>query len=184
MKQSKRLYLVGHSGSGKALVAKTVAEKLGWQFIDEDFALEFRIGRNLDEILGTEGQERFSQCQSEILLSHLYKEHIVVATDASIVCCERNRELLAQGLVVFLKVSPYMQLERSTRNPASLLTIPDFTTFLEKQHLERDHLYDQVADLVINSDTNQLDEHVQSITNLISHRSPQQPRKAKLSIAK
>ena len=48
----KRIFIIGHHGAGKALVAKTVAEKLGWQFIDTDFGLEAKIGRKLSEIVG------------------------------------------------------------------------------------------------------------------------------------
>ena len=39
-------------GAGKALVAKTLAKKLGWQFIDANFDLEFRVGDTFQDILG------------------------------------------------------------------------------------------------------------------------------------
>ncbi|TAL65344.1 MAG: shikimate kinase, partial [Legionella sp.] len=123
MNHDKRLYFVGHSGAGKALVAKTVAEKLGWQFINADFSLEFRIGRHLEEILEADGLASFYKCQGEILAAHLNKEEIVVSTDPSIVCEKKNRQLLAEGFVVYLKVSPAVQIERNTRNPAPLMPI-------------------------------------------------------------
>lgn len=59
MSQSKRIFIIGHPGSGKILLAKTLAEKLGWQFIDSDFGLEFRIGRLLADILGNQGKKAF-----------------------------------------------------------------------------------------------------------------------------
>jgi Shikimate kinase len=52
MGEYKRIYIVGHPGAGKALVAKTLAKKLGWQFIDANFDLEFRVGRIFPDILG------------------------------------------------------------------------------------------------------------------------------------
>ena len=92
MNQCKRIFIVGYPGSGKALLANTLAEKLGWQFINADFGLEFHIGRPLTEILGSEGEYAFGRCQSEILARLLTQENIVVATDASIANHEKNRE--------------------------------------------------------------------------------------------
>jgi len=33
MSQIKRIFIVGHPGAGKALLAKALAEKLGWRSI-------------------------------------------------------------------------------------------------------------------------------------------------------
>lgn len=37
MNKHKRIFIVGHSGAGKGMLAQAVAEKLGWQFIDANF---------------------------------------------------------------------------------------------------------------------------------------------------
>lgn len=160
MSQYKRIFILGHPGSGKALLAKTVAEKLGWQFIDADMGLEYNIGRGLDDILGKQGKEAFYECQSEILVTLKGKENIVVATDSSIVCSEKNQQLLSSEYVVFLKVSTLVQMERNARNPLPLLSVPDMKIFLDTLHSERDPLNELVATLSINGDGNTLDEHV------------------------
>jgi shikimate kinase len=162
MNQSKRIFIIGHPGAGKAVVAEALAEKLGWQFIDADFGLEFHIGRTLNEILGKTGEEAFHQCESEIFLNQLKKENIVLTTDASIVCNEKNRQLLSREFVVYLQVSTSVQIERISRDPVPL-TNPDLKTFLDKLHQERDSLYDQVASMSINSDDSALERHVLSI---------------------
>jgi shikimate kinase len=66
MTHCKRIFIIGQTGAGKALLGKALAEKLGWQFIDADFGQEFNIGRCLNEILGKSGQDAFYECQSEI----------------------------------------------------------------------------------------------------------------------
>lgn len=180
MNQEKRLYIVGQSGSGKALIAKTVAEKLGWQFIDADFDLEFRIGLNINEILGKEGAQFFYQCQTQMLAAQSSREDIVVTTDASIVCCKHNRELLSDSLVVYLKVSPPIQEERTTRTPAALLPILNIKNFLIKQHQQRDHWYEQIADLTINSDENDLENHVMTIIELVNKKHDDKPNTIKI----
>ena len=168
MSQDKRIFIVGHPGAGKALVAKMVAEKLGWQFINSDLGLETSIGLFLAEIVGKpQGVESFFQCQTKILTNQLTKEKIVVGTDASLLASEKNRQLLASEFVVYLKVSTAAQLERTSKNPASLLPISDYTDFLDKLHHERDSVYEKAAKLIINTDDNALEEHVLSIVNAI-----------------
>lgn len=169
MKQYKRVFIVGHPGAGKALLAKNLAEKLGWQFIDADFGLEFRIGRELNVILGVEGQEMFSDCQSSILSKLSNQENIVVTTDACIVDSENNRELLLSELTIYLQVSIPVQLARNARNPnPQLLPKEDLKEFLDKLHKKRDELYDQTASIAVNSDDSALEQHVATIAKLIN----------------
>lgn len=52
MNQPKRIFIIGHSGAGKGVLAQGVAEKLGWKFIDADFSLVPSIGRTINDILG------------------------------------------------------------------------------------------------------------------------------------
>jgi shikimate kinase len=62
----KRIFIIGHQGAGKALLAKNVAQSLRWQFVDADLGLEFHVGRQLSEILGNKGCEAFYNCQFDM----------------------------------------------------------------------------------------------------------------------
>jgi shikimate kinase len=177
MKHYKRVFIVGHPGAGKALLAKTLAEKLGWQFMDADFGLEFRIGRQLNDILGIEGQEMFFECQSLILSKLLNQENVVVTTDACIIDSERNRELLSSELTVYLQVSIPVQLTRNARNPnPQLLPRENLKEFLNKLHRNRDELYDQTASRAVNSDDSALESHVAIIAKLIKQNIDQEDK--------
>ena len=182
MSTYKRIFIIGHPGAGKALLAKTLAEQLGWQFIDADLGLEFSIGRGLTEILGAEGKKAFDKCQAEILATQLQKEHLVVGTDGSIVCNEQNRQLLSSEFVVFLNVSTRVQMERTARNPAPLLLVRDVKTFLNTLHAERDHLYEQVSSLTINGDDSALEKHVHQIIKTLSEANEGETVSAKLTL--
>lgn len=168
MSKTKRIFIVGQPGAGKALLAKTVAEKLGWQFVDADFGLEYRIGKTLHEALGKQGEEAFYHCQVEILQQQLQQENIVVATDSAVACSDKMQKLLSNELVVFVQVSTPMQLERMARNPAPLLSVADANSFLNKLHAERDSVYEKISSLTVDSEDNALDEHVMKIVKLIS----------------
>ena len=151
MTKPKRIFVVGHMGAGKALLSETLAKKLGWQYIDANPSLERYIGRSLNAIFGKEGEAAFHECEAEIISHYIGKEHVVVVMEESVIATEKNRKLLSSEFVVYLKVSTPVQIERMQGGRIPLLPITDLKAFLDKQHLERDHLFEEVATLTIES---------------------------------
>lgn len=147
----KRIFVVGHMGAGKALFSEALAKKLGWQYIDANPSLERYIGRSLNEILGKQGEEAFHRCEAEIISHYIEKEHIVAVMEESVIATEENRKLLSSEFVIYLKVSVPTQIERMKGGRVPLLPIADIKTFLDKQHDERDSLFEEVATLTIDS---------------------------------
>ncbi len=151
MTQPERIFIIGHMGAGKALFSEALAKKLGWQFIDANPSLERYIGRSLNEILGKQGEEAFHRCEAEIITNCIGKEQIVMVLEESVIATEENRKLLSSEFVIYLKVSTSTQMERMKGGRTPLLPIADLKAFLDKQHHERDSLYEKVATLVIDS---------------------------------
>lgn len=151
MIKPKRIFIVGHMGAGKSLRAEALAEKLGWQYIDANPGLERYIGRSLNEIFGKQGEEAFHQCEAEIISHYIGKEHVVLTMEEAVIATETNRKLLSSEFVVYLKVSTPVQIERWPNGRSPLLPIADRKAFLDKQHLERDSLFEAVATLTIES---------------------------------
>src|ERR1700722_8520526 len=131
MIKPKRIFIVGHTGAGKTLLGKSLAKKLGWQVIDANPGLERYIGRNLNEILGKQGEEAFHQCESEIISRYIDKEHVVVYLEEDVIATEKNRKLLSSEFVVYLKVSTQVQIERWPDARSPLLPITDRKAFLD-----------------------------------------------------
>jgi shikimate kinase len=161
MTKPKRIFIVGHMGAGKALLSEALAKKLGWQFIDANPSLERYIGRSLTQILGTQGEEAFHKCEAEIIFHYIGKEHVVVLMEEAVIATAENRKLLSSEFVVYLKVSTSVQIERMKGGRTPLLPIADLKAFLDKQHLERDNLFEEVATLTIESVS--VDEDVNKI---------------------
>lgn len=166
MNPCKRIFIVGHSGAGKGILAAEVAKKLGWQFFDADFSLAATIGRPAAEIIGKPGEAHFHECLSEVLYHQTKRENTVVTTDDSIVCLEKNRQILAKEFTVYLKVSTPVQLARMGHN-RPLLPVSNYRGFLDQLHHERDALYEEVAQLTVNSDDNALEEHTHIIIKAV-----------------
>lgn len=151
MTKPKRIFIVGHTGAAKSLRAEALAKKLGWEFVDANPGLERYIGRNLNEILGKEGEKAFHQCETEIIAHNTAKEHVVVLLEEAVIATEQNRELLSNEFVVYLKISLPAQMERWKDGRSPLLPIADLQGFLNKQHIERDHLFEEVATVTVES---------------------------------
>lgn len=147
----KRIFIIGHTGAGKSLLGEALAEKLDWKFIDANPDLERYIGRNLNEILGNQGEEAFHRCEAEIISHYINKEHVVVILEQGVIATEENRKLLSHEFVVYLKVSVPVQIERWPNGRLPLLPIANLKAFLEKQHLERDSFFEEVATLTLES---------------------------------
>ena len=151
MEKPKRIFIIGHMGAGKFLLTDALAKKLGWQCIDANPSLERYIGRNLDEIIAKQGEAAFHECEAEIISHYITKDHVVVVLEESVIATEKNRKLLSSEFVIYSKVSTETQLERMKDGRVPLLPIADMKAFLDKQHHERDHFYDEVATLTIES---------------------------------
>lgn len=151
MSKPNRIFVIGHMGAGKALFTEALANKLGYQFIDANPSLERYIGRSLSDIIGKSGEAAFHECEAEIISRYMNQDHVVVVLEESVIATEKNRQLLGSEFVIYLKVSVETQLERMKGGRIPLLPISDVKTFLEQQHKERDHFYEAVANLVIES---------------------------------
>lgn len=162
MKQVKRIIIVGHPGAGKTVLGKTIAEKLGWTFIDADFGLELQTGLTITDMLGVEGASKLRNCEHKIITQHLNEENIVMVTDAGIICSEKNRNLLKSEYVIFVTMGLAAQLERLSRHTAPLIINSNLKKLLEHMH-ERDNLFTEVADITINTDDNELHSHVEAV---------------------
>jgi shikimate kinase len=151
MTKPKRIFIVGHMGAGKFLLTEALAKKLGWELVDANPSLERYIGRSLNEILEKQGEEALHRCEAEIISHYIGKEHIVIVLEEAVIATEENRKLLSSEFVIYLKVSTSTQLERMKGGRIPLLPITDMKAFLDKQHLERDHLFEEVATLIVDS---------------------------------
>lgn len=162
----------------KGLLAKNVAQALGWQFVDADLGLESHVGRHLLNILGEQGQKAFYESIGYIT-SLCAQEYIVVTTDSSVVCSEKNRQLLQQEMTVYLDVSTPVQIHRVARNASPLLSVSNWHDFFEQLHEERDSLFTAVAKLTIQGDDGQLEQHTNSIVETISGTEKTLPKTVK-----
>jgi shikimate kinase len=119
------IFLIGYRGSGKSRVAKLVAERLGWQWLDADELLADRAGRSIREIFAAEGETGFRNREAELLAELCRLERHVIATGGGVILRQENRARLRQGLVVWLTAEPATLWRRIAGDAASAAQRPD-----------------------------------------------------------
>ncbi len=147
----ERIFVVGHMGAGKYIFTEALAKQLGWDIVDANPSIERYVGRHTKEILGEQGEEAFNRSQAEIISQSCGKQNIVVLPEECVVTSSECRRLLLNEYVVYLKVSIPTQLERMKNGRVTALPIENMAGFLKKQHEERDHLFEEVATLTVES---------------------------------
>lgn len=160
-----RIFLVGPMGSGKSTVGRILAKELSLTFIDTDNEIEKKAGASIDWIFEVEGEDKFRNRESEVFKNIVIEDSIVVATGGGIILTKENRDILKDmGVTVLLDTSIDSQLDRLKNDKKRPLLQTDSKREKLKQLCsERDHLYDEVSHIVINTDKQELSKITKEI---------------------
>lgn len=141
-------------GSGKTVVGRALARRLGLSFVDSDAEIESRTGVDISYIFGREGEEGFRIRERDVIETLTSTAGIVLATGGGAVLSAVNRErLAARGTVVYLDTTIEQQLQRTRRSKhRPLLEDTDRRAKLEKLAEARDPLYRSIAAITIRTD--------------------------------
>jgi len=140
-------------GAGKTTVGRQLAKRLGKSFCDSDREIEARTGVRVAVIFDIEGEAGFRKREAEAIEQMTARDDVVLATGGGAVLDPRNREVLkTRGFVIYLHAQPLVLCQRTRIDRSRpLLQGGDPRDRLEKLYAERDPLYREVADLVIDT---------------------------------
>jgi shikimate kinase len=142
-------------GSGKTAVGRALARRLMLPFADSDAEVESRTGVDIAYIFEREGEEGFRIREREAIDILTSAAGIVLATGGGAILDADNRRVLAaHGYVVYLHASVDQQLHRTARadNRPLLQNVADRRGVLSTLFAQRDPLYREIADLIVNTD--------------------------------
>lgn len=153
MSAKTNIFLVGMPGAGKTTVGRQLARRLQRSFVDADHEIEARTGVRIPLIFDIEGEQGFRDRESKVIAELADQANLVVATGGGAVLRPENRAVLKQsGTVVYIRAAPNLLFERTRLDPnRPLLQVADPLKKLEELFAQRDPLYREVADVVINS---------------------------------
>ncbi len=154
MRMPGSFFLVGPMGAGKSTIGRQLARQLGLRFVDSDREIEERTGVDIPLIFELEGEAGFRAREKAVIDELSARPGIVLATGGgAILDTDNRRHLGSRGYVIYLHTSVDQQLARTERDRnRPLLQTADPRGRLQQLMDEREPLYREIADLVIDTD--------------------------------
>ena len=169
-KNKNNIFLIGPMGSGKTSVARKLATILRKEFVDTDTNISNKTGVEINYIFDVEGEAGFRKREEATLKACVLENNIILSTGGGIVLSANNRLLLkTYGTVVYLETSVESQEMRTLlNNNRPLLKNTEHKKTLQELMLTRGPLYEEIADITINTDNKSLEEVVTEIHSEIN----------------
>jgi shikimate kinase len=156
-------------GAGKTTIGRQLAQALSLEFIDSDRVIEERTGVDIPTIFEYEGEEGF-RTREECIIDELTRlPNIVLATGGGSVIRPLNRRHLAsRGFVVYLHTPVALQLQRTAHDKnRPLLQTEDPEARLKELFEQRDPLYREISDLIVDTDRHTIRQIIQMIKQAV-----------------
>lgn len=154
LEPARTVSLIGMPGGGKTTVGRVLARHLGWRFVDCDAEIELRLGCSIRDYFAAQGEASFRDVESQVLhelLTGAGLVDMVLSTGGGIVLRDANRAALRErSTTLYLHSTPdelYRRLRHDTQRP--LLQVDDPLARLRELYAQRDPMYRQVANFVI-----------------------------------
>ena len=152
LNEKRCVIFIGMAGAGKSTVAKALAERLGWPFMDTDHLIEAHYGSALQEITNTMSKEEFLDLETEIV-QRTSPRRTIIATGGSVVYRLQSIEHLRSiGPIIYLKTSLQLTKQRIAMHPERGLAIAPGQT-IDDIYNERQALYADTADMTLPCDS-------------------------------
>ena len=168
MAEKRNIFLVGPMGAGKSTIGRHLADELHLEFFDSDQEIERRTGADIAWIFDLEGEDGFRKREETVINDLTDMQGIVLATGGGSVVSKaiRNR-LSARGIVVYLQTTIDKQVARTQRDKRRpLLQNDDPEQVLRDLAAERNPMYEEVADYVVDTD----DQSARAVANQIINK--------------
>jgi shikimate kinase len=151
---AKNIVLIGMRGTGKTAVGQTLANHLGWDFIDVDHLLEKSEGKQISEIVAEHSWDHFRNLETKYTSEAAAKQNVVLATGGGVILRPENITALKKSGVIVYLTAP---LEHLAARVAKGSNRPSLTGASPEQELakvwaERKELYETAADTTVHFD--------------------------------
>ena len=144
----KNIVLIGMPAVGKSTIGVLLAKRLGRYFLDTDVFIQAVSGRTLQEIIDTDGLEKFCELEAEHIIC-IDRTNCVIATGGSAVYSDAAMNHLKKtGEIVFLNLPLEMIKKRLTDLNIRGVVMNKGKT-LDDLYKQRTPLYKKWADITV-----------------------------------
>jgi len=165
-----RIVLVGFPGSGKTTIAKKLATRLHYEFVDSDSFFESKYHISIPDFFKKFGEEIFRKTEHLILEELLLQNNVVISTGGGTPCFLGNMDLIKNNsFSIYIKMSPLSLTDRLIHSKKNRPLIQNKTPeeielYVNDTLKKRDPFYNQ-ADRVIKGESIDLDQLVSLLTS-------------------
>lgn len=152
------LVLIGYRGTGKSTVARQLALRLGWEWVDADVELEFQAGKSIRAIFDEDGETAFRDLESSVIEQLCARDKIVLAAGGGAILREQNRaHLRTNSKVVWLQadvatIVARLEADAATREQRPALTAAGTAQEVSSVLEQRTPVYRECADVEIDTE--------------------------------
>ena len=91
------LTLIGYRATGKTTLARLLAERLGWDWIDADAEIERRAGKAIARIFAEEGEPAFRDLEAQAIADLCRRDRLVLAAGGGAPLRPESRRAMRGG---------------------------------------------------------------------------------------
>ncbi|GAG00056.1 unnamed protein product [marine sediment metagenome] len=162
--------LMGFMGTGKTVVGKVLAEKLGRDFVEMDTLIEQKAGKPISEIFQQDGEIAFRELEIEVTREVAGNKNQVIACGGGLVLNTISIDRLKKdSVIVYLTALPKVILERVSgdRGERPLLQVTNPALTIQELLRFRKPFYERAADIKINTSNLDVNSVAEQIINKV-----------------
>jgi len=152
------LTFIGYRATGKTTLAKLVAQRLGWDWIDADVEIERRAGKSIARMFAEDGEPAFRDLEVAVIADLCQRDRLILAAGGGAPLRPESRQAMRNGgKVVWLTALPETIASRMSSDATTAARRPNLTEkdplaeIVELLH-RREPVYRETADLVIDTE--------------------------------
>jgi shikimate kinase len=152
------LTLIGYRATGKTTLARLLAERLKWDWIDADVEIERRAGKSIARIFAEQGEPVFRDIEAQVIADLCRRDRLVLAAGGGAPLRPESRQAMRKGgNVVWLTARPDTILARMSGDATTAARRPNLTgkdPLDEIIHVleRREPIYQESAHIVVDTE--------------------------------
>ncbi len=168
-----RIVLTGFRATGKSTVGQQLAKELNFDFIDTDKVLTEQFSYSISDYVKNHGWPAFRKRESELLLELAEVTETVIATGGGAITNEAQWAIFCKNaVVVWLQASAgiiqkRLSLDQVSEEQRPALTNRDTVDEVMGVLKQREPLYRNSADLIMDTTVHEPEELVQTLLHLL-----------------
>ncbi len=160
------IILIGMPGCGKSTVGVLLAKAMQYSFVDCDLIIQKSCGMSLQEIIDSKGLDTFLAAE-EAVLCGMDETDSVIATGGSAVYSDEAMKHLKKDAVTLYISLPCSEIERRLTNIKTRGVAISKGKTISSLYEERCPLYEKYADIILDSDSLDIEDTVERAVALI-----------------